>query len=286
LAGLEFHTADTIFRAALEEIRRIEAKYSRYLPGSVLSQINATAFRGDVALDEETSALIDYAALCYQQSGGLFDITSGVLRRAWNFATPRIPSPDSLQPLLELVGWKKVRWNKPTIAFSINGMELDLGGIGKEYAVDRAVQVLVAHGVSSALVNLGGDVRAIGCKPNREPWQIGLTHPRERNKTLGVVSLQDCALATSGDYERYFEVDGKRYCHLLNPRTGYPVNGFQAVSILAPTCLVAGTASTMTMLKEDYGLPFVRALGLAHLLVQNNGEILNHEFALRQNAVA
>ena len=143
---------------AIAEVARIEAKYSRYRGDSALSRINAQAGGASVPIDAETQALLAYADACYRQSGGLFDPTSGVLRRAWRFDAARVPDESELAPLLRLVGWEKVELGPGAVRLTLPGMELDFGGFGKEYAVDRAAQVLASEAIASAMVNLAGDV--------------------------------------------------------------------------------------------------------------------------------
>lgn len=237
-------------RRAIDEVRRIEAKYSRYRNDSIVWRINAAAGSGrDVEVDGETASLLDFAAQLHALSGGLFDITSGVLRRAWDFRAGRLPEPDALQRLLPLIGWPQVTWRHRRIALPKAGMELDFGGFGKEYAADRAAAALVEAGLRHGFVNLGGDIRVIGPRADGRAWCFGIQHPRESGRTLAHVELAGGALATSGDYERFFERDGRRYCHILDPRTGWPVQTWCSVSVTAPACVAAGALSTIAMLK-------------------------------------
>lgn len=260
--------------AAVEEVRRIEAKYSRYRPESFLSRLNAGAGSAPpVAVDEETAGLLDFAAQAHAASGGLFDITTGVLRRAWDFRVPRLPADDELARWRACVGWGRVYWQRPLLRLSMPGMELDFGGIGKEYAADRAAAVLATHGVQAALVNLGGDIRALGPRRDGQPWRLGIVHPRQPGAMLAELSLHAGALATSGDYERYIEVDGRRYCHVLHPHTGRPVAHWQSVSVVAPACLAAGTAATVAMLLGEQAPAFLETEGLRFLLVDSEGRV-------------
>ncbi len=205
--------------AAIAEVARIEAKYSRYKADSVVSRINAAAGAAPVPIDEETRALLLFADACWQQSQGLFDATSGVLRRAWDFNAKHVPSAAELAPLLRLVGWSRVELTETTVRLPLVGMELDFGGFGKEYAVDRAALFMQAGGVKSALVNLAGDLAALGPQPGDAPWRVGIRHPRRDGELIASLDLLGGAIATSGDYERFMEVDGVRHCHILGPRT-------------------------------------------------------------------
>jgi thiamine biosynthesis lipoprotein len=152
-------------------------------------------------------------------------------------------------------------------------MEIDLGGFGKEYAADRAAQVLQAQGVSSGYVNLAGDMRFLGAKPSGEPWMIGIQDPRRQDQVVATLPMIQGGLATSGDYERFFEIDDKRYCHVLNPLTGWPVQYWRSVSVAAPAAVVAGCTSTIAMLKEKEGLAFLQATGFDFLAIDSSNQV-------------
>lgn len=267
--------ADTAARAAAAvqaDVERLEAAYSRYRDDSFLSRINRVAATGgSITVDKETAHLLDYAATCHAESGGLFDITSGVLRRAWNFKSGQLPEPAAVQQLLQQVGWHKLRWQSPVLEFPEPGLELDFGGVVKEYAADRAATLCRHHGADHALINLGGDIRIVGPHPDGSPWRIAIRDPRDANSVLQTLELFSGALASSGDYERCIEIDGVRYGHILNPLTGWPVRHMAAVSVAADFCVIAGSAATIGMLLEDKGAEWLRQLGLPHLWVDVNG---------------
>ncbi|WP_088278576.1 FAD:protein FMN transferase [Ideonella sp. A 288] len=257
---------------AIADVRRLEARYSRYRDDSDLSAINRVAAAGGTCeVDAETAALLDYAQTCHRQSDGLFDISSGILRRAWRFASGELPDPAQVAQLREHVGWHRLRWQAQRLAFPEPGMELDFGGIVKEYAVDRAAAQLAAAGVRHGFINLGGDVRAIGPQADGSPWRIGIRHPREPGALLTTLELGSGALASSGDYERCIVIDGVRHGHILNPRTGWPVRTLAAVSVVAPLCVVAGSAATIAMLKEGDGAAWLGEMGLPCLWVTVDG---------------
>ena len=262
--------------AAIDDVHRIERKYSRYRGDSIVSRINAAAGRDAVAIDYETAALLRYANQCHLLSGGRFDVTSGVLRRVWDFraSPPQLPSQDDLDRVLPLIGWGDVQFDEHGIRLPREGMEIDFGGIGKEYAADRAATILAERGVRHALVNLGGDVRALGGQADGSPWRIGIQHPREAAPhAIASVPIREGAVATSGDYQRHFEVDGRRYCHVLDPRTGWPVHRWRSVSVVAPLAIVAGSCSTIAMLMEDDAPSFLESQGVAWLGVDDGGAI-------------
>lgn len=260
-------------RTVMDDVYRLEAKYSRYRADSFLSGINRVAEQGgSIQVDDETAGLLDYAATCYRQSSGLFDITSGILRRAWNFKSGEIPAQEAIHVLLERIGWHKIRWRRPILAFTVAGLEIDLGGVVKEYAVDRAAALCREAGIGHGLVNLGGDIKIIGPHDDGSPWRIAIRHPRIHDGVLHTLLLHSGALASSGDYERCITVDGIRYGHVLNPKTGWPVRHMAAVSVIGEFCVVAGSASTIGMLKEEQGPAWLDALGLPHVWVNVRGE--------------
>jgi FAD:protein FMN transferase len=260
--------------AAEREAARIEARYSRYRDDSELSRINAVAKTGgSVSVDAETAGLLDYAYACYRKSGGLFDITCGVLRRAWNFSSGKLPRDETIAALLPRIGLEKIQWCRPKLTFTMPDMELDLGGIGKEYAADRAATQCGAMGVQHGLIDFGGDIRLIGPRPCGKPWRIGIRHPRSSTVPMAVVELGSGAIATSGDYERFMEVGGQHYCHILDPRTGQPAQGLRSVSVIGDDCLVAGSLATIAMLKGRDGIDWLRALGVRHVFMDERGVI-------------
>jgi len=205
------------------------------------------------------------------REGGLFDVTSGVLRKVWRFAAGELPKPERVHELLEKVGWRRVTWAPPLLAFPVPGMELDLGGVVKEYAVDRVTALCRAAGVSGGLVNLGGYVGVIGPHPDGGPWRIGIRHPRRPGELLQTVALHRGALATSGDYERCIVFEGVRCGHILSPKTGWPVRRMASVSVAGELCVVAGSTATIAVLKEDTGPEWLAEVGLPHLWVDVEG---------------
>ena len=261
-------SASTCAQAAIADVRRLDAKYSRYRADSITAEINhAAAAGGAIDVDAETATLLDYAATCFEQSDGLFDITSGVLREAWSSDRNTLPELALLETLLARVGWSKVRWDRPRLAFGVAGMEIDFGGVVKEYAADRAATLCAESGFRHGLVDLGGDIKIIGPHPDGMPWVVGIQHPRNPEAVMATLDLFRGAIATSGDYERFFEIDGRRYSHILSPRTGMPVNGLAGVSVAAPECVVAGSATTIAILMEDRGPAWLDEVGLPHVWI-------------------
>ena len=266
-------TATDVITAMEAEVRRIEAKYSRYRDDSVLSRINQNAGQ-TVALDNETLWLINYACACFEQSDGLFDISSGVLRQAWDFRAGVLPSESVLAQLLARVGFDRIELSGGHLTMPPD-MELDLGGIGKEYAVDAAAKIAREAGINRGVVDLGGDLCVLGPHEDGSPWQLGVRNPRDTESAIASLPVYQGGMASSGDYERFFEIDGKRYCHLLNARTGLPVEYWASVTVIAPSCLLAGTLSSIAMLKQESGEDWLRSQEVNALLIRSDLSLLS-----------
>jgi thiamine biosynthesis lipoprotein len=249
------------------EAWRIEQKFSRYRSDSVTAWIHA--HRGaEVELDEETASLMNFAERCYHLSEGMFDITSGILRRAWTFdGSDRMPQPGVVEALLPFVGFDKLKWRPPSLELPI-GMELDFGGIGKEYAVDRAYDLLAKISPGPFLVNFGGDLRANG-PPPRGRWQVGIEKPDRVADAKMILELERGALATSGDSRRFVLRDGVRYGHVLNPKTGWPVtHAPRSVTVAASSCTEAGLLSTLAMLQGPRAREFLSEQGVKYWVLE------------------
>lgn len=268
-----------LFAAGAEaEVRRIEARYSRYSGDSELTRINAVAATGGVVdIDAETAGLVAYAKACFAKSGGAFDITSGLLRTVWDFSASHLPDQSSIDAVLPFIKLDNVALVDRQIHFHQPGIELDFGGLGKEYAADRAAEVCADLGARHGFVDLGGDIRVIGPQPDGLPWRIGIRDPREADRLVAEIALPNGALATSGDYERFIEVDGRRYCHILDPRTGWPVQGLSSVTVISDRCLVAGSLSTAAMLKGRGGAAWLQDLAVRHIVIDEDGNFYGTE---------
>jgi thiamine biosynthesis lipoprotein len=249
MEGVSHGEARALLDLALTEAVRIEHKFSRYRNDNIVYQINNSAGL-PVEVDDETARLLDYAEEIWKLSDGLFDITSGVLRRVWKFdGSDRIPEAEAVRQVLAHIGWQKVHWGKPRIELP-NGMEIDLGGIGKEYAVDATAVLLAGRSAASYAVNFGGDLFISGPRKSGEHWTIGVDDPaRPGVGNVGALRIARGGIATSGDARRFLMKDGVRYGHILNPKTGWPPTaGPHSVTVVAPTCLEAGIFSTLAML--------------------------------------
>lgn len=265
-------SARKIADKSIAAVHVLEQKYSRYISDSVLSSINHASGDPDgVIVDLETQALLDYSQACYEQSDGLFDITSGVLRQIWDFKSGVLPNAAQVEDTLNLIGWNKIHWNSPKIVLPIRGMEIDMGGVVKEYAADTSAKICRDQGVEHGLVNMGGDIHVIGPHPDGSAWSIGIQNPNDPGTVATSVNLSYGALASSGDYQRFMMMDGERYGHILNPKTGWPVKGLRAVSVVAPQCLIAGSTSTIAMLKGDAGKDWLDQVGLPYVCFDDDG---------------
>ena len=269
---------DLISYLVSREVERLEAKYSRYRNNSLLTEINSSAGTGkSILLDDETVALLNYAHQVFLESDGLFDITSGVLRKVWDFKSSTVPDTSLIEDCLRKIGWLKLERNDNKIQLPIKGMELDLGGIVKEYAVDRCIALLKQKGITSALVNLGGDVSVTGALPDGKGWNIGISHPEQATAAIANMPLASGAIASSGDYQRFLTYNNKRYCHILNPKTGYPVEcGLRSVSVWASHCLLAGSLTTIAMLKGSHGLSWLQQLAVPFVCIDHENRLYGH----------
>jgi len=259
--------AQQVLDTVAAEAWRVERKFSRYRTDSAVHNINQNAGT-ETILDQESANLLDFATTLTRLSHGAFDITSGVLRKAWTFdGGDCVPSQAQIDALLESVGWHKVEWQRPVLKLRA-GMQIDFGGIGKEYAVDAAANraAQVAPGLS-CLINFGGDVAVRNARKYDEPWRVGIESPAHTGTAERVVKLSRGALATSGDSHRYVLRDGHRYSHILDARTGWPVrNAPHSITVAADTCTQAGTITTLAMLQGENAEQMLRESGLQYWL--------------------
>ena len=267
--------AVTFERAAVAWVAAFEAKYSRFRPDSLISRINAAAGREWVAVDAEMEGLLKLCDTLHFMTQGVLDPTTLPLIRLWNYKTetPRVPSAEEIAAARALVGLKKIQRAPGKVFLPVAGMALDFGGFGKEYAVDIVAQIAGDYGIKSALVDFGHDLRAVGTPPGRPAWHIGLEDPRKPGIADGSIGVTGKGVASSGDYLRCFTVGGKRYGHIIDPRTGWPVaNGCMQATVIAGSCLQAGVLSTTAfVLGVPKGIEFIQACpGADGLLLTEN----------------
>lgn len=277
LYGTDFETVQLIIADVENEVHRLDQKYSHFRSGNFIMRLQIQARQLDgVDVDPETAALLDYAFTQYKHSQGLFDLTTGRLARLW-YQRDDLPSKSEIDEALRFTGWSKLQWQSGRLHIPA-GMSLELGGIVKEYAADRAAVILKRSGVHSAFVELGGDIHVTGSHPDGSPWKMGIRRPghaiSDRKNAIASIPLHAGGLATSGNYERSNLIDGRHYGHIINPKTGWPIDSFQSVSVLAPSCLLAGSMSTMAMLMgEVAGLDMLQSSGFRWLAQTSDGDI-------------
>jgi FAD:protein FMN transferase len=254
--------AKVVAEAIFSELKRVEDLTSFHKP-SGLTKINDESGNGPIKADSELLSLIGESLRFAKETQGAFDPTVGPLTRLWNFSAgdPRLPSSSEITAALAKIGWRRVTVDAAagTIMLPDRGMALDLGGIAKGYALQRAAAVIKKRGISSALVNAGGDVLVVGEREPGKPWRIGVQDPRNERAMVAVANLKDCVVQTSGDYERCFIADGKRYHHILNPATGYPADSLQSVTVVAPTGMSTVTAGIF-VLGTEKGLKYIESM--------------------------
>jgi thiamine biosynthesis lipoprotein len=240
--------AEELGQLAHTEALRIEHKFSRYRDDNIVYAINKSG-GNPVKLDEETLKLLEYAGHCHSLSEGLFDITSGILRRAWTFKGEKLkPNQKLIESLLELVGWEKIKFSRNEIVL-LPGMEIDFGGIGKEYAVDKTAQLLFSSSGLPAMINFGGDITIVGSEKLKEPWCVGISDPEQPDFPVGFIEMLKGAVTTSGVSYRHCFVNGKRLGHIINPKTGWPAaDAPRSVTVVGNFCMEAGMLSTLAML--------------------------------------
>ena len=244
---------------ALNEAQRIEHKFSRYRHDNLLHQINQAQGRPTL-IDDETYRLLTFANTCFELSNGLFDLSSGVLRKAWKFdGSDQIPTTKQVTALMPFIGWEKVQFNPESINLPA-GMELDFGGIGKEYAVDSVAKLCLGHAPdTSVVVNFGGDIQVTRPKKRNQDWHIGIESLHDESAAVKILKIKHGGLATSGDARRFLLKDGVRYSHILNPKTGYPVvNAPRSVTVVASHCIQAGLLATLALLQGSAAEQFLQ----------------------------
>jgi thiamine biosynthesis lipoprotein len=278
LYAAERERARELFEAAFEEIERVEAALSNYRQTSELSRINAQAGAGAVVTDPEVFALVERAFEYSRLSGGAFDITVGRLMKAWGFfrGAGRFPSDEELERARAQTGWRRVALDpaRRSIRFTTPDIELDPGGIGKGYALDRVAALLREEGVTAALLMSGSSsIYALGAPPGKAGWTVRVPDPLERARTLSEVVLKDQSLSTSGNYEKFFRVGGRTYCHIMDPRTGRPVEGVLQTTVIAPEAADSDALSTMVfVLGPERGARLLEGMrGTAAFIVTDRG---------------
>ncbi len=270
------YVAEKTFNEVVQEINRLDYLMSNYKKESVLSELNRNASAEPAACNKELAGVIEQSLQYSDITDGAFDITIGPLMKKWGFFKKkgRIPGKEELESVLESVSYKNIIVEEKTIKslaknpgtvktvfFKNPGTRIDLGGIGKGYAVDKAISVLKQNGISSALINFAGNIYTFGTPPGKDSWVIGLQHPRESEGLLGTFDIKDKAVSTSGDYEKFFIIEGKRYSHIIDPRTGNPVKGIVSATIVTGNAARADALSTgVFVLGLEKGMDLIEQL--------------------------
>lgn len=257
---------------AFEEIKRIEQLMSPWIGTSDVSRLNRSAGKDWVKVSPETFDVIQRSQKISGLSEGAFDITIAPLIQLWRKAREKgvPPPPEEIKKVLGLVNFRNLlNRSDGKVFLKRKGMAIDLGGIAKGYAVDRAFEILTSLGYKNLIVNAGGDLRTGGLK-NNEPWSIGIQNPRSAEKVMATISVSDSAIATSGDYEKFFFHQGKRYHHILNPKTGFPADGYQSVTILSKDGMTAdGLATAVFVLGPEKGYALCQKIGGVECLIMD-----------------
>ena len=274
--GPDQAVCDRAVAEAREEIARLERIMTDWKQESPLMDVNRAAGKKPVEVPSELLFIVERSLKMSELTDGAFDITFAGAGKLWNWRDPKIPTAEEVKASLANVGWKGVVLDEKakTIYLSRPGMRIGLGGIGPGYAGDLAMEKIRKLGIRDACVNLSGDIMVIG-KKKGEPWSVGITHPRRKGENIAVLPVTNAAVSTSGDYERYFEKDGKRYCHIIDPRTGYPADLCQSVTIVAPNLAFADALATgVFVLGPEKGMRLVEKLeGVQALIVAADGAL-------------
>lgn len=272
--------ANTVIDAAITEIQRIERLLTTYRDDSETNFINRYAGMQPVKVSTETFDLIERSLRISRVTQGAFDISYGsVDKKLWNFDTSATTLPDKKTALqmVRLINYRNVILNRDelTVYLKEKGMRIGFGGIGKGYAAEKAKQVMQQMGCKSGIVNASGDLTAWGLQPNSKPWVIGIVNPNLTNTAFGSMSITDMAVATSGNYEKYVMIDGKKYSHTINPKTGLPVTGIKSVTIIAPNAEIADAMATpVTIMGVKAGLYMINQMkDIAAIIIDDNNTI-------------
>ena len=274
--------AEALIAGVLEEMRRIDRLMSTYKPDSELSQVNASAAVAPVAVSQELFALIRRALAYSEITHGAFDITYASAGRSYDYRAGRKPTAAQLAESLPAIDYRHVRLDAAggTVAFTQPGVYIDLGGIAKGYAVDRGMEILRRGGVENALISAGGDSLVIGKRWDR-PWYIGIRDPRNKTGIVSMIPLEDAAISTSGDYERYFEEDGVRYHHILDPGTGKSTHAVRSTSIIGSIATDTDALSTSVfVLGVDAGLELINSLPDTEAIIIDRDGALHYSAGL------
>lgn len=271
--------AENYFNIGKKEINRIENLISSWNPRSQTSQVNLSAGSRGVMVDAELFSLIQRAQTISALTDGAFDITFAAIDPIWAFdgQEKTMPEETVLKASIAKIGYSKIQLDSGSnkVYLPIEGMKIGFGAIGKGYAADRVKKLLKSYGVTSGVINASGDIAAWGAQPDGTPWQIGLVNPMKENKVFAWFPIKDSAVVTSGDYKKYVMIDGERYGHILNPKTGIPSKGLVSVTVFAPKAEMAdGLATALFVMGHETGIHLVNQLPeVDALMIDTSGQI-------------
>ncbi|WP_333695513.1 FAD:protein FMN transferase [Flavobacterium sp.] len=264
---------------AIDEVKRIEHLISDWIPTTQISQVNQNAGITPVRVDQEVFQLIERAIKISKLTYGAFDISYASMDKIWKFdgSMKEMPTEEAIKNSVAKVGYQNIILNEKesTIFLKNKGMKLGLGGIGQGYIADKIKALLIESGCKSGIVNVSGDIFAWGKQPDGKPWTVAIVNPINKNKVFATFPLEDSAVETSGSYEKYVTFNGKRYSHIIDPRTGYPASGIVSVSVFAKTTEVADALATgVFVLGVDVGLDLINQLkGIECIIVDDKGVV-------------
>ena len=284
VAARDAAAARDLFRPAVAAVRRVEARMSTYRPESEISTLNRLGAREDVSLSEDTLQVLREAVRFSRLTDGAFDVTYAPLRTLWRKAERegRLPAEEEIAGALHAVGSDKLILGEHAARFTADGMEVDLGGIAKGYAIELAAQAMKRAGARSALVDVGGDMRVVGRREDGARWQVEVRDPRPGARAPMVLELEDAGVATSGDYARFFRVGEKTFSHIVDPRTGRAVRDVPSATVVAPDATTADALATAaSVLGAQKALELVNGLdGVECMIMARSGDSEAAEFTL------
>jgi thiamine biosynthesis lipoprotein len=275
--------AITAIDAGIKEIQRIEVLISEWQPTTQTSEINCNAGIKPVVVDQELYDLIVRSNRISKITGGAFDISFAAADKIWKFdgSMKRMPTPEEVAASVKKIGYNKIILDpkKHSVFLKEKGMKIGFGAIGKGYAANRARDIMKARGITSGVVNAAGDLIAWGKQPDGKPWYVGIADPAEKDKVFSWLTANEMAVVTSGNYEKFVEFNGKRYAHIIDPRTGYPVSGLKSVTIICPNAeLSDALATAVFVLGKDEGLRLINQLkGVECLIITDQNELITSE---------
>lgn len=244
--GQNKKSTEKVFEKVFDAFRAVDKKMSIYKKDSELSRVNREAYKQSIEISDELAYVLKKSIYFSKLSKGDFDVTVAPLMELWGFIQKRktLPPLAERRRVIEKIGYEKIVLQQNKIRFAVNGTQIDLGGIAKGYAVDKGVEILKRAGIRNALINLGGNIYALGTPPEKNYWTVGIKNPLQKEKILGTIRLKNQAVATSGSYERFVQIENKTYSHIINPHTGIPVKGVLSVTVIAKSAIETDALST------------------------------------------